>query len=91
MIVGPFLPRCMLHIIHLLTSHLACVLQADKAQKAAALGALTRLSTGSVVLYEAMCRTPPPQGRGNLLVGIIIDDLGPDAEQRFKVGGWLLA
>eukprot|EP00798_Chlamydomonas_sp_ICE-L_P024055 gene24055-9627_t len=32
-----------------------------------------------------MCRVPPPTERGNLLLGVIIDDLGPDAEKRFKV------
>eukprot|EP00798_Chlamydomonas_sp_ICE-L_P024056 gene24056-9628_t len=58
---------------------------ADLDQRADNMARLQRLSTGSVVLYEVMCRVPPPTDRGNLLLGVIIDDLGPDAEKRFKV------
>ena len=46
-----------------------------------------RLSLGSIVLYEAACRQGDlSTARGSVLLGIIVDDLGPVTGVQYKVG-----
>ncbi len=55
-----------------------------------------RVSLGSIVVYEAACRgSEGATSRGDQLLGVVVDDLGPGAQLQYKVSStvhlWVVA